>query len=448
MIDKEKIYKKFFLDSLIYGLGAMIIKAIAFFTLPIYTRIFAPDEFGIIEMFSTIGGILSIIMTMGLDSAQSYYFMEAKNKKIYDIREITTSILALRVVVGIIIICVVGTLSPFILDFAFDTKQPTIYLFMVACSIFFANLISQSLEIFRLLYKPWQYIGLSFMQTMMNISLILYFTYWLKKGIYGYLLGNLIASCIVMFIGLITTKNYRSWGKLNANMWSNFIKFGAPLVPAGFTIWIMQASDRWFVMNLLGSYNLGIYSVGAKIAMMITLAVEVFRKAWWPIAMDIIHKPEGGKFIRSISFWYILLGSIGSVVLAVIAPYLVMYLVDKEYYESYKLIGILGWSSILYGFYLISELGIFKSQKTYYSMLTNTTGAVSNVVLNYFLIKSYGLIGAAYATVISLIIANMMGMVISNKFLYVKWDWHIYLILIILSLLSITFIGGLYEGKI
>ena len=67
---------------LIYGFGAIVIKAIAFFTLPIYTRIFSPSEFGIIEMFSTIATILSIFMTMGLDRAQSFYFMEAKNKKI------------------------------------------------------------------------------------------------------------------------------------------------------------------------------------------------------------------------------------------------------------------------------------------------------------------------------------------------------------------------------
>lgn len=74
------MYKKLLSDSAIYGLGTILIKAIAFFTLPIYTRIFSPSEFGVIEMFSTIGSMLSISMTMGLDSAQSFYFMEAKKK--------------------------------------------------------------------------------------------------------------------------------------------------------------------------------------------------------------------------------------------------------------------------------------------------------------------------------------------------------------------------------
>ncbi len=435
------MYKKLLTDSAVYGLGAIFIKSLAFFTLPIYTRIFSPSEFGVIEMFATIGGILSIFMTMGLDSAQSFYFMEAKNKKNRDIKEVTTSILGLRIILGIIVIGIIGILSPFILDFAFETNLPTIYLLMVASSIFFANLISQSLEIFRLLYKPWHYIGLSFVQTILNIGLILYFTYIEDMGIYGFFLGSLIASFIVMFIGLIATRNYRYFRNLNIDLWRDFLRFGAPLVPAGFAIWSMQAGDRWFVMKMLGSHDLGIYSVGVKFAMLIALAVEIFRKAWWPIAMDMMHKPKASEFIRKISFWYILLGSIGAVILALIAPYLAKYLVAEEYYESYKLIGILGWSGIFYGFYLISELGIFKSKKTYLSIITNFTGALLNMVLNYFLIKSFGLIGAAYATIISLMVANIIGMNISNRFLYVKWQWFSYAIFISISMVIIIYLG-------
>ena len=436
------IYKKLLTDSAIYGLGSISIKAIVFFTLPIYTRIFSPDEFGIIEMFTTIGGMLSILMTMGLDSAQSYYFMEAKNKKTYDIKEITASILGLRIVLGIGVIGIVSILSPFILDFAFNTKLPTIYLLMVASSVFFANLISQSLEIFRLMYKPWHYIGLSFVQTVFNISLILYFAYFRNMGVYGYFLGSLMASFIIMFVGWIATKDYRCFKKLNIGLWKDFLRFGIPLVPAGFIIWVMQASDRWFVMKMLGSYEVGIYAIGAKFAMLITLAVETFRKAWWPIAMDMLHKPEGSEFIRKISFWYMLVGSVTTVVLALVAPYIVKYMVDSKYYESWKLIGILGWSGIFYGFYLISELGIFKSKKTYLSVLTNSVGVVLNIILNYLLISWFGLIGAAYATVISLMTANITGMIISNRFLPVKWQWHYYIFFVGSSLLIVGYLGG------
>jgi len=416
------MYKKLLSDSAIYGLGAILVKSIAFFTLPIYTRIFSPEEFGIIEMFATIGGILSILMTMGLNSAQSYYFIEAKNKGTHDLKKITTSILQLRITLGVVLIGLVTLFAPFILDFAFDTKLPVLYLVLIAFSTFFANLVSQSLEIFRLIYKPWQYIGLSFLQTISNIGFILYFAYIQDMGIEGYFLGNMIGMFVAMFIGWIATRDYRYW-RNEVELWKPFLKFGLPLVPAGLMIWVMTASDRWFVMNMLGSLETGLYAVAAKFAMLMALAVETFRKAWWPIAMDMLHKEDGANFFRIVSLWYIVLGTLGAMILTVISPYLVEYLTTDEYKESWKIIGILCWGSIFYGFYLLSGLGIFHSKKTHLTIYVYGSGAFLNIVLNYILVPILGIFGAALGTIVSLLFANIIGMIISNRFYKVDWHW-------------------------
>jgi len=438
------MYKKLLSDSAIYGLGAILIKSIAFFTLPIYTRIFTPEEFGVIEMFSTLGGIFSILMTMGLDSAQSYYFMEAKNKGTHDIKTITTSIVQLRILLGIGVIGIVSLFAPFILDFAFDSELPTKYLIIVSLSIFFANLVSQSLEIFRLIYKPWQYIGLSFLQTVLNIGFILYFTYMQKMGIEGYLLGGMFGMFISMIIGWMATKDYRYWTKIEVGFWKDFLKFGLPLVPSGLMMWVMMASDRWFVMNMLGAYETGLYAIAAKFAMLMTLAVETFRKAWWPIAMDMLHKEEGTVFFKNIALWYIIGGTIGAIILTVISPYLVEYLTTKEYISSWKIVGILCWGSVFYGFYLLSGLGIFHSKKTYLTIYVYGSGAILNIVLNYFLIPILGLFGAAFATIISLLFANIISMVISNRFYKVDWYWFYMGLSIVIGMIFILN----YIGKI
>ena len=435
------MYKRLVSDTFVYGLGAILVKAIAFFTLPIYTRLFTPVEYGVIEMFATVGGILSILMTMGLDSAQSYYFMEAKNSKTRKIEEITTTVLGMRIVLGITVVGVISILSPFILDFAFDTNVPKYFLFMVATSIFFANLISQSLEIYRLIYKSWHYIALSFLQTVSNIGLILYFSLYQDMGLSGYFLGMVVSSFIVMFISWWATRNYRYFKFLNLSLCSELVKFGLPLVPAGLSIWLMQAGDRWFVMKILGGHDLGVYAVGAKVAMIATIAVSVFRQAWWPIAMDMIQKADGAEFVRQISLIYIALGCLGAVVMALIAPYLVSFLADEVYYESYKLVGILSLSGVLYGFYLIGSLGIFKSKKTYWSVYTNSAAALLNIILNYFLIKRFGMLGAAYATVISMFFANIMGMFISNRYLPIRWNWLAMGSCLFLALVVVLYLG-------
>ena len=436
------MYKKLLSDSAIYGLGAILIKSIAFFTLPIYTRIFSPEQFGMLEMFSTIGGILSILMTIGLDSTQSYYFMEAKNKGTYNTKTITTSIVQLRILLGICVIGIITLFAPFILDFAFNSEVPTKYLLMVSLSVFFANLVSQSLEIFRLIYKPWQYIGLSFLQTILNVSFILYFTYFQKMGIEGYLLGGMIGMSISMIIGWVATRDYRYWTKIEIGFWKDFIKFGLPLVPSGLMIWIMSASDRWFVMNMLGAYETGLYAVAAKFSMLLALAVEIFRKAWWPIAMDMLHKEEGKVFFRNVSLWYIIGGTIGAIILTIISPYLVDYLTTESYKDSWKLVGILCWGSVFYGFYLLSGLGIFHSKKTYLTIYIYGSGAILNLILNYFFIPTLGLLGAALATILSLLFANIVGMIVSNRFYRIDWQWGYMGISIVIGITFILFYIG------
>ena len=40
--------------SLVYGLGGILARSIGFFTLPIYTRIFTPADYGTIEMLGVL----------------------------------------------------------------------------------------------------------------------------------------------------------------------------------------------------------------------------------------------------------------------------------------------------------------------------------------------------------------------------------------------------------
>ena len=57
----------------------------------------------------------------------------------------------------------------------------------------------------------------------------------------------------------------------------------------------MSTADRWFIQYYHGSDVLGLFAVGAKFSMIITLAVETFRKAWWPIAMEAMHNSDGAE---------------------------------------------------------------------------------------------------------------------------------------------------------
>ena len=61
-------------DIAIYGTGNLLVKATAFITMPIYTRIFTPEEYGIWNFTLTAVGLVSTVLALGGDSAYARYF--------------------------------------------------------------------------------------------------------------------------------------------------------------------------------------------------------------------------------------------------------------------------------------------------------------------------------------------------------------------------------------
>ncbi len=157
--------------------------------------------------------------------------------------------------------------------------------------------------------------------------------------------------------------------------------------------------------------------------------------------MDMLHKEDGPVFFRNVSLWYVLFGSFGMFTLTILSPFLVTFFTSESYHESWKLVGVLGWASVFYGFYLLSGLGMFYSKKTYLTLYVYGSGAVLNIVLNILLIPVLGLMGAAYGTVLSMLFSNVVGMIVSNNYYKIEWHWmYMALSIFVASGLSIYWI--------
>src|SRR5689334_11808469 len=107
-------------DSLIYGVGAIAAKGIVFFLLPVYTRIFSPADYGVIEMLTVIASLLSALLVMGMDSAQSFYFFAEKAAGRAAQAQLVGAILQWRLTWGVAIVALATATAPLINRFFFD----------------------------------------------------------------------------------------------------------------------------------------------------------------------------------------------------------------------------------------------------------------------------------------------------------------------------------------
>ena len=95
---------------------------------------------------------------MGLDSAQSMYFFKHKNDGRDIQSNIISAILQWRIIIGFILVIIVTITSPLINKYFFDEPVSHICFILAFTNVFFCQLLVQSTEVLRLLFKPWSYI--------------------------------------------------------------------------------------------------------------------------------------------------------------------------------------------------------------------------------------------------------------------------------------------------
>ena len=126
----------------------------------------------------------------------------------------------------------------------------------------------------------------------------------------------------------------------------------------------MSSLDRWFINYHHGSIELGVYAVGAQISLIILLIIETFRKAWWPISMNAMHRDNGQDFFRLIARLYVGTVMVGIMFLAFFSGSIIDLMFPEEYHSAKNIMIILLWQSFFYGFYMIASAGLIKEKKT------------------------------------------------------------------------------------
>lgn len=408
-------FKQLGKDSIIYGLGGVLAKGLGFFLLPVYTRIFTPAEYGTIEMLVVINGLLSSLLAMGMDSAQSFYFFEQKESGKTAQARLVTAILQWRLSWGALIVLGAMVFSPLINHWFFNGLLSWKYFAVAFSGALCAQVMAQSSEVFRLIYRPWRFIGITLLNTLLSAGVAITLVVWLDYGILGYFVGMLVGAFFSASFGWWLARSFLDWSEWHRDWWPKLLRFGVPLLPAGLAMYVMNTSDRWFISYYHDETALGIYAVAAKFAMLISLAVTTFRQAWWPVAMDAMQSHDGPELFRTIGQAYLGLGSAGVLILTALSPLLVQLFTGPAFHNAYPMVGALAWYAIFYGFFLIGSAGIWKREKTIWTTVSMAFAACLNILLDYLWVPIYGAMGAAVATSVSFLVWNVIALLISER---------------------------------
>jgi len=428
-------------ESILYGIGHISSRLITFLLLPLFTNILSPHEYGIIALVYTFIAFLTVILHFGLDTALLRHYKPAENdgEKNKYVTNTYIPLLIINIIIFIIFFMLKNKLSVYLLG----VDMPLIFLLMTLI-ICFDGLWAIPMIILRADNKPIPFVGLSLLNVISNIVFIIVLVVYLEFGIVGIVASNVLSSGLLFFVTLPIILKKIFLKNLNYQIFKQLFSFGSPFIFAGFFSMVIELSDRYIIKYLLDLEMVGVYNAGYKLGMMMLLIVMAFNMAWQPFFLDKKNQKNHQMISNFIDNTFLIFSILCCIIICLVEP------LTQIQFLNYKILGdsfsgaliVVPWICFAYlfhGAYVLQLPGPYITNKTKGIALIRGVGAISNIGLNFYLIPTYGILGAAYATCLSFLIMAILIFLYNQKIFPMSHNYYkIYCSLLIVIIFIIV----------
>jgi len=438
-----KYLKSVVKDTLKYGIGSVLQRFIGFFLMPIYTRIFTPADYGIMNIIFTVSSLLGTLLTFGMaGSFFRYYHEYDEDDKVV----LASTIQIFRLFASFLICSVLALFSKQISGGVLgDGKYYDLILLSLA-TIILSTMWDLTVDIlrvqFRVIWYNYIQVGGLLLQTVLSILFVVF----LKYGLFGLFFAQLISNIVICSSSLwITRKSYSL--KFNISILKNQLTFGIGFLPSLFTNWVTSSSDRIFLSRFAKLSDVGIYSISNQIATPVRLLTSSFRTAWVPTAYRDLNKDESPRNFSQTGLYYATLISFVVLGCSLFSSDIVHILTPESYHRSYLYVPIITYGMLFEGLNLMFAEGLNFANKPYYRSLSFVIGAILNFSLNFYFIPKFQILGASITTLLAYLTTFLLGYYWAVKFYpRIKYDIR-KVFLIVLYCVPFIVIGFLIDRE-
>ncbi len=386
-------------ESLVYGLAGIIGRFISIFLVPIYTRIFTPEDYGVISLVGTTMALATIFIVLALDNSAHRWYWDTES--IEDRKSTLASWAWCQSAVSLIFALLVYVEADWLGRIIVGRADAGVYFRLTALTLPLTVLGSVTTNWLRMQRRPWATMGFALGSSLITILLTIMFVVVLRWGVQGVYVAQLITAGAATVAAAMLMQDWISPFRFQLSRLSEMLRFALPLIPAGLAFWVVNFAGRYFVQLYATTGEVGLYQVGSSLAALVALVTGAFQQAWGPFAFSIHKRAEARQVYADVFLAYVWLTSAISVALALFAPEALRLIATDQYLGASTVVGILAFSYTMIGLGYIASVGLGIVKTTGPTGLAITIAAVVNIGLNVLLVPLWGKVGSAFATLLS-----------------------------------------------
>jgi len=424
-------------DSVIYGISGIVSRMISVFLVPLYTRLFSPEDYGVINLVNTSFLLIGLVIVFALDNSAARWY--------YDTDEITEqkktfgSWIWFQLIAAIVVaILLISFSSPISVRLLKVDHGGELFIILSSISLIATTLPGVLTNWYRVQRRAKSTVLFTLSQSLATIFLTMLFVLKLRWGVVGVFAAFTVSSILFSIIAIQQMWSWLSIRYLNLIRLKEMLRFALPMLPAALAYWLLNSTDSYFLLLFKNKAEVGLFGVGAMLASGIGLFTGAFQQAWGPFAYSIIDKADAKKIYASVFLYYGYALGFLAACLMMFAPEVLMIFTTKTYYSASWVAGILGYNLMLIGFSYIAMIGISISKTTTPYAMAMLYAAIVTIILDIVLIPIWGKEGSALATVTAQLIVPCYLFYKGQKVYPIPYDFkQVAFVLVLLLMIGV-----------
>ena len=405
------MFKRLFKDGAIYGLGTLLARGVNILLLPLYTRVLSPKDYGISEVITTLVLLMGLIPPLEISQGLTRFFPNAKTENEKTLYASTAVFYVGMICFFFVLVCmpVVDQLAHVFLD-----PGDGVFILLALATFLFSALYNLSVQLLRCKFLALKYSVVNVIFSLVSILTSIYTVVVLQIGIKGVLLGNLMGYLVGVILALVFARSSLDW-KFSLAKLKEMLVFSAPLVPSAVGYFSTLYINRIMLKFMLTITDVGLYNVSYRIVSPINLIVSTFLSSVTPLVYENYESKNMPLEIARVFRVFFGAALTLMIALSIFAKEALFLLTTKDYYSAASIVPVLTLSAIFSGIYGFNY-GLYIGKKTGLVAIINIVSGLINIGLNFILIPYLGLLGAAWATCLAIIINTTFSLWFSQKY--------------------------------
>ena len=373
-------------------------------------RYLGPERFGLLSYAGSFVWLFTALATLGLDSIMVRELVKTPERK----DELLGTAFWLKA--GGAVLMWIGIAAA--IPFTHNDTQTNILIVIIAFGVIFQafNVIDFNYQA-EVKSKFVVYVHLVQLVVSSIIKLVLI---WIAAPLVWF-------ACVFLFDAVIhavgmTAMYLKTSGKIWSWTWrwataKELLRNSWPLILSGMVISIYMRIDQVMIKEMLGAEQVGQYAAAVRLSEAWYFIPMAITSSVFPAIINAKKQSEALYYQRLQKLYDLMVWLAVAIALPTtfLAPWVIKVLYGEAFLPAAGVLSIHIWAGVAVFQGVAINTYIITENLQKYRIVIDGTGAILNVILNFYLIRPYGPSGAAIATLISYFSAFWISALLINK---------------------------------